>query len=107
MNKAPIIGYDQINYTLDAFNPAIRDHDGITLAIEIANYQRDADHKHYQGIIREIRFQILEWFRNYAHQLDRKFPHPTTEEQGWLGNIWDMIHMAGKENFESKYQEEK
>ena len=53
-------------------------------------------------VAREIRFQILEWFRNYAHQLDRKFPHPTTEEQGWLGNIWDMIHMAGKEDFEGK-----
>lgn len=58
-------------------------------------------------VAREIRFQILEWFRNYAHQLDRKFPNPTTEEQGWLGNIWDMIHIAGKEDFESKYQEEK
>ena len=54
-------------------------------------------------VAREIRFQILEWFRNYAHQLDRKFPHPTTEEQGWLGNIWDMIHMAGKEDFEDKW----
>jgi len=57
-------------------------------------------------VAREIRFQILEWFRNYAHQLDRKFPHPTTEEQGWLGNIWDMIHMAGKEDFEDKWLKE-
>jgi len=57
-------------------------------------------------VAREIRFQILEWFRNYAHQLDRKFPHPTTEEQGWLGNIWDMIHMAGKEDFGNEFLKE-
>ncbi len=44
-------------------------------------------------------FTILEWFRNYVRNLERKFPNPTVEEQGWLGNIRDMIHMAGKEEW--------
>jgi hypothetical protein len=48
----------------------------------------------------EARFNLLEWFRNYAHRLEAKFPYPTPEEQGWLGNIWDMIRMAGKEDAE-------
>ncbi len=52
-------------------------------------------------IAEEISFEILEWFREYARQLDRKHPNPTTEEQGWLGNIWDMIRMAGKEEWKS------
>jgi hypothetical protein len=51
----------------------------------------------------ETRFNLLEWFRYYAHQLDRKFPNPTTEEGGWLGNIWDMIKMAGKEDADVDY----
>ena len=56
MNKAPIIGYEQINCIADAFNPAIRDHDGITYAIEIANCQRDADHKYYlETLTQEIK----------------------------------------------------
>ena len=72
--------------------------------IEACLHQLDADVAYYEPLIQqakqEARFTLLEWFRNYAHQLDRKFPHPTTEEQGWLGNIWDMIKMAGKEDAE-------
>ena len=50
----------------------------------------------------EVTFEMLEWFRNYARQLDAKYPNPTVEEKGWLGNIWDMIHMAGKEEWKSR-----
>jgi len=52
MNKAPVLSYDEIDSLLDQFNPAIREHDGMTFAIEIANAQRDADHKYYQDKIR-------------------------------------------------------
>jgi len=42
--KPQIILHEQVETIMDTFNPAIRDHDGRTFAIEIANCQRDSDY---------------------------------------------------------------
>jgi len=39
----PIIEYALIDKILTSYNPALRDHDAITFAIEVANCQRDID----------------------------------------------------------------
>ena len=45
--KPPVLSCDEIDSLLDQFNPAVRDHDGMFFAIEIANAQRDADVEWY------------------------------------------------------------
>jgi len=40
-SRPPIISYEQINHTMDSYDSTIREHDGMTFAIEIANIQRD------------------------------------------------------------------
>ena len=52
-----------------------------------------------EHLLQAQRFEMLEWFRAYTRRLERQYPHPTTEESEWLGNIWDMIHCAGKEDY--------
>lgn len=44
-SRLPIISYEQIDYALASYNPAIREHDGKSFAIEIANMQRYLDSK--------------------------------------------------------------
>ena len=70
---------------------------------KIAQAQLESCEREAEGILEEMvdncTFTILEWFRNYVRNLERKYPNPTVEEQGWLGNMWDMIHMAGKEEW--------
>ena len=43
IRKPPIISYEQINHLLDSYHPSLREHDGLTFAIEVANCQRDAE----------------------------------------------------------------
>ena len=55
----------------------------------------------------ETTFEILEWFRNYIRQLEKHYPNPTNDEKGWLGNMWDMVKMAGKEPLGQSLRESK
>lgn len=43
----------------------------------------------------DLSFEILEWFRNYVRRWEAKGIEPT------FGCIWDMIHMAGKEDWQA------
>ena len=56
--KPQIILHEQISDIIDTFNPAIRDHDGRTFAIEIANCQRDSDYVWHKDRIALIREEI-------------------------------------------------
>lgn len=42
-----IISHKQIDVLLNSYNPAIREHDARTFALEVANVQRDADVRFY------------------------------------------------------------
>lgn len=44
---------------------------------------------------------VLDYFCNYVRQLERKYPNPDIETQGWLGTIWDMIRCARKEDWQA------
>ena len=71
-----------------------------------AKAQLEADQLHEQERVEDTEFRILEYFRHYARQLELKYPNPSTEEQGWLGNIWDMIKLAGKGEWRALWEKE-
>ena len=48
-----------------------------------------------------LNHDTLGWFRNYVRQLEKKYPNPDSNTSGWIGNMWDMIKMAGKEDVAS------
>lgn len=69
MKKPPIISYEQIEHILDIFNPAVREHDGKTYAIEIANCQLGVAVKWYEAKIREIFEEIEKYHQSYRYAL--------------------------------------
>lgn len=55
-----------------------------------------------QARVEDAEFWILEYFRYYARQLELKHPHPSIEEQEWLGYIWDMIKLASQGEWQAR-----
>ena len=85
--KPDVLSYDEIDSLLDQFNPAVRDHDGVTFAIEIANAQRDDTYeKTRQDTAKEIIQLVKDYETINCEEFEKKY--------GWhddFPELWEII----------------
>jgi len=124
MNKAPVLSllrcYSTIfnNTRQDYLNKHMSkdgiDHGGHTMEAAtaeackaVAENQRDADHKHYQGIIREI-FEELFPPKIYPRHLEY-WAGQISKEQGYDSQLTNFLARLSTnwQSLKSKYQEDK